>query len=214
MTDASLIEQAIQAKLNRVGASQSPEEITAAAVAAASEIVSTNVDVVEETTTKRKRRSVEERAAAKLVLDQARAERQTRKEAKLALEQRVPHVGKLAKAESKLPQLSNKAQIAFNELTVSLSNPEISALIAHFMHYNRATSIINALKSKERILTYGQNVEIIGGDARYIGKSGVITKTGKIKCHVDIGLKNPIYVFVTDVLEMEIDNDEIADDHI
>jgi hypothetical protein len=46
----------------------------------------------------------------------------------------------------------------------------------------------------------GNTVTIISGDARYVGKTGTVSKAQRIRCYVEIpGVSKPVYLFTSDV---------------
>lgn len=129
------------------------------------------------------------RAARTSARETKRAERDANKQA--------PHLAKVAKAASKLPTLDERAQLAFNEATLGLSRDMVSALALHLQHFNRARATERALTQK---LTVGDSVRIVGGDSRYVGQTGTVTKAQRIRCYVSVaGAKKDIYLFSSDV---------------
>lgn len=128
-----------------------------------------------------------------------KAEREARKAAKAAEEadKRPVHMAKVARAASKLPQLSTDASDAFAALTTKLATDQIAALALHLQHHNRVAATQNALTVR---MTTGTAVRIVGGDPRFIGKTGVVSKAQRIRCYVAIeGVAKPVYCFTSDV---------------
>lgn len=128
-----------------------------------------------------------------------KAEREARKAAKAAEEadKRPVHMAKVARAASKLPQLSTDASDAFATLTTKLATDQIAALALHLQHHNRVAATQNALTVR---MTTGTAVRIVGGDPRFIGKTGVVSKAQRIRCYVAIeGVAKPVYCFTSDV---------------
>jgi hypothetical protein len=153
---------------------------------------------------KRPRLSDEEKAAKTAARDAeratAKAERDTARAAKKAAkasEVKTPHMSKVAKAASKLPTLSAASEELFNDVTVNYSADQIAALAAHFTHFNRVKATERALNQK---ISTGDTVRIVGGDARYLGLTGEVSKAQRIRCYVTVaGAKKPVYLFTSDV---------------
>jgi hypothetical protein len=128
-----------------------------------------------------------------------KAEREARKAAKAAEEadKRPVHMAKVVRAASKLPQLSTDASDAFAALTTKLATDQIAALALHLQHHNRVAATQNALAVR---MTTGTAVRIVGGDPRFIGKTGVVSKAQRIRCYVAVdGVAKPVYCFTSDV---------------
>lgn len=132
------------------------------------------------------------REAAKAAREAARAERSASRTPK-----GETHMKKVKRAEERLPALSDAAQALFNQSTVSLPAAELSALALHIQHYNRARATERAVTAEVKV---GTQVRIIGGDPRFVGKVGPITKVQRIRCFVEVpGREKPVYLFTSDV---------------
>ncbi len=108
------------------------------------------------------------------------------------------HMKKIATAAAKLPQMNSDAQLAFNDLTTNFSGAQLTALALHLAHHNRTVSTQRAATVQLKV---GQTVCIAGGDHRFIGKVGVISKVQRIRCYVNIpGMEKPYYCFTSDVV--------------
>lgn len=126
-----------------------------------------------------------------------KAHRLERKLAKAIVPQRTPHVKKLATAATKLPQLGMESQITFNDVTSRFQKEQLSALALHIQHFNRVQATEQALNMK---LKAGLQVRIIGGDAKYLGLVGTVSKAQRIRCFVEVpNRKSPVYLFTSDV---------------
>lgn len=141
----------------------------------------------------------QKKEALALARETARAAREAAREAKRS--SRAPkgetHMKKVKRAEERLPSLSEAAQALFNQSTVSLPAAELSALALHIQHYNRARATERAVSAEVKV---GTQVRIIGGDPRFVGKTGPITKVQRIRCFVEIpGREKPVYLFTSDV---------------
>jgi len=147
----------------------------------------------------------DEDKAAKLALRETeraakKAERDTARAAKIAERNasRSPaHMKKVQKAAEKLTALGSSAELIFNEATANLPGAELAALATHIQHFNRVKATERALNQN---LEVGQSVNIVGGDPRFIGKSGTLAKVQRIRCYVTVeGLNKPVYLFTSDV---------------
>ena len=153
---------------------------------------------------KRPRLSDEEKAAKVAARDAERATKKAErdiarsaKKAAKAAELKTPHMSKVAKAASKLPVLSAASEELFNDITVNYPADQIAALAAHFTHFNRVKATERALNQK---ISTGDAVRIVGGDARFLGMTGVVTKAQRIRCYVEVAnAKKPVYLFTSDV---------------
>lgn len=153
---------------------------------------------------KRPRLTDEEKAAR---IETRNQERATRKEARDAaraakLAERIAnkqpaHMRKVAKAAEKLPALSQALTLLLGEITVNNSAADLAAFASHLQHFNRVQSTTRATSQK---LEAGQTVTIVGGDPRFIGKTGTVAKAQRIRCYVTVeGSKKDIYLFTSDV---------------
>lgn len=137
-----------------------------------------------------------EREQKRLEMQRLREERRAKRAAEKAAKAPA-HMKKLNRAASKLPALNNSMQLTFNEVTSNFSAEQITALALHLQHFNRAKATERALGQK---IEAGQSVRIIGGDPKYIGQTGTITKAQRIRCYVEVsGAKKPVYLFTSDV---------------
>jgi transcription antitermination factor NusG len=147
------------------------------------------------------------KAAAKAAKEEARKQRQeqlkqqreARRAAKVAErgEAKTPHMKKIEKAAAALPVMADTTQMSFNELTTNLSAAQITALALHLQHFNRVKATERALKQE---LEAGQQVRIIGGPTKHVGKIGTVDRAQRIRCFVNIpGVRKPVYLFTSDV---------------
>lgn len=159
---------------------------------------------------KRARLTDEEKASRQATKDADRASRKATRAAVRAakLAERTAgkspaHLRKVMKAGERLPMLTEQAQLIFNEATASLPAVSLAALALHIMHFNRANSTKRALDQK---LVIGQAVRIVGGESRFIGQTGTVAKSQRIRAYIDVpGVKKPVYVFTADC---EVINDQ------
>lgn len=123
--------------------------------------------------------------------------RETRRAAKAAQTKGPAHMKKLDRAASKLPSLGDAAQSLFNEITTNYSRDQITAISLHLQHFNRVKATERALGQK---IVTGQEVRIIGGDPKFVGMTGTVSKAQRIRCYVSVpGFKRDVYCFTSDV---------------
>lgn len=142
-----------------------------------------------------------EKLAAKAEKDAARAAKKAAKAASTPAKGPA-HLRKVAKAAEMLTSLSPAATLLFNEATANLTQADLAGLAQHINHFNRKNATVRALSSKVEV---GQSVSIVGGDPRYIGRAGTVTKAQRIRCYVAVeGVNKPIYCFTSDVAPMDV----------
>lgn len=146
-----------------------------------------------------------ERTAAKdAEKAQKKAAREARKAAKAAEKaaaRKPAHMAKVQRAADRLPSLSERAGSIYNEITANLSRDQVAALALHLTHFNRVMATTNALAVK---IEAGMQVTIVGGDPRFVGKTGTVEKAQRIRCYVNVeGFKKPVYLFTSDVSPVE-----------
>lgn len=162
---------------------------------------------------KKPRMTDEERAAKSAQREAERNERKAKREAekaeKIALRnagKQPAHMRKVQKAAEKLSPLAQAAQIILDDATANLTQSELAALALHIQHFNRVKATEMALAQN---IGEGAEVQIVSGDPRFIGKTGTVVKSQRIRCYVNIpGANNRpvpgtdktgIYFFTSDV---------------
>ena len=127
------------------------------------------------------------------------AERDERRAAKVLArgQAKTPHMKKIEKAASSLPSMNDSTTCTFNEVTTNFSAEQINALALHLQHFNRVRATERALNQK---LEVGQQVRIIGGPTKHVGKLATVDRAQRIRCFVNIpGVNKPVYLFTSDV---------------
>ena len=138
-----------------------------------------------------------ERAAKKAERDAARAAKKAEREAN----KQPAHLKKVEKAPDRLPELSEGTQNLFNRITEGSSIAEVEALAAHLDGFVRLERTKSALS---RDLKVGQAVRIVGGDPRFVGKTGTVERSQRIRCYVTVpGVSKSVYLFTSDVEPVE-----------
>lgn len=109
-----------------------------------------------------------------------------------------PKMAKVERAGNRIPKMATMALGIYENAITSLPGNQIVALAQHLNFHHRKQSTIKSLAKKVRS---GTVVRIMGGDARYIGKSGLVIKAGRLRCHVAIaGVEKRAYLFNSDVI--------------
>lgn len=135
----------------------------------------------------------QERAAKKAERDAQRAAKRAEREAS----KQPAHMRKVMKAAERLNPLAQAAQLLFNEATANLTASELATLALHMQHFNRVQATTRALGQRVEV---GQQVQIVGGDPRFVGKTATVTKVQRIRCYAKIdGVKKDVYLFTSDV---------------
>lgn len=128
-----------------------------------------------------------------------KAERDKKREEKLAsaIDRGPAHISKVEKAAANLPPMNEDTQLIFDEAK-KLRPTDIEVLAAHLAFEARKTATIAASTSNLKV---GQQVTIIGGQPRYIGQSGTVTKVQRIRCFVQLDSNGKeIYLFTSNVV--------------
>lgn len=134
----------------------------------------------------------QDRNAKKTVRDAARAEKKATKEAN----RKPAHMLKVTKAASKLPKLVSQAEETVNDITTNFGRDQITAIALHLQHFNRVKATERSLTQK---IEAGMTVKIVGGDPRFIGMTGTVSQSQRIRCYVTVpGAKKPVYLFTSD----------------
>ena len=149
--------------------------------------------LTEEQKAERETAKVAARAEKKAARDAARQAKRAERDAG----KQPAHMRKVQKAAEKLGELNAEMQLLFNEATANFTAQQVATLAAHFTHFNRVHATQRALG---QAIEAGQRVRIIGGDSRYIGQTGTVSKAQRIRCYVEVeGAKKPVYLFTSDV---------------
>lgn len=169
---------------------------------------------------KKHRLTPEERAARKQQYEQERLARKQLKDAKRAERLATKQTGstssaKLEKARSLLTQLSPEAQAVYESVinNASLQNIDVTAISQHLSFYVRERATLAALNDKSnQVLKVGTQVRIVGGDPRFVGEVGELTKVARIRGFVkSASFDNPIYVMLSDIVTVEEEQKVLAE---
>lgn len=140
------------------------------------------------------------RAAAREAAKEARElERAARRAARAATtaSKKPAHMTKVERAASRLPALVSEAQEAVERITSNFGADQITAVALHLQHHNRVAATKQALTVQ---VATGDQVTIVGGDPRFVGRTGTVAKTQRIRCFVSVpGVNKPVYCFTSDV---------------
>ena len=90
-----------------------------------------------------------------------------------------------------------ESQLTFNEVVANFSREQVTALALHLQHFNRVKATERALDQK---VVQGMDVRIVGGDPKFVGMTGSVIRSQRIRCYVAIpGVKREVYLFTSDV---------------
>ena len=106
------------------------------------------------------------------------------------------HMKKVEKAGAKLPKLNDQAAVIFSDIISNFDAATIASISLHLQHHNRVAATERARNVR---IEQGDLVRIIGGDPRFIGLTGIVDRSQRIRCYVEIEGRKPIYLFTSDV---------------
>lgn len=124
------------------------------------------------------------------------AEREERRAAKAATsnDKKPSHMKKVERARAKCPSLGGEASRILDDATQVLSIQQLDALSQHLavVAREKRTSLANSTKP----LAMGATVRITGGEAKYIGMTGEVVHTNKLRAKVSVpGVRKPVYIY-------------------
>jgi hypothetical protein len=137
-------------------------------------------------------KEAEDRAAK----DARKAERAAKREAKAAAktEKKPAHMKKVERARSKLPQLNSEAEKLFSEVVSNFGVYEIELIAEHLMVHSRAYKTQRATSLDA--LPLGATVKITGGDRRYIGMTGKVIHSQRLRAKIEVpGVSKEVYIY-------------------
>lgn len=157
----------------------------------------------------RERVRAQKKAEREALQAQKKKEREAKKiakelERKAKLANRPPaHMSKVEKAAAKLPELNEELAEHVANLTENYNVAELSRLVAHLQHSNRARS---TLASADVEFEVGQRVRIVASenDPSLIDQVGTVTEMRKIRVLLEVeGVNRPVYLFASDCEALE-----------
>lgn len=139
-----------------------------------------------------------EKAAAKLAKQELRLAAAEQKRAERAsAPPRPPRVSKLDRAADRLPVLSEGASGFINSLDVG----DYLSVIKHLQFKLRTTATVD---NTQVGLKAGQVVRILGGNHKFVGQLGTITKARRVRCYVTpVGSERELYLLTGEVEAVE-----------
>jgi hypothetical protein len=140
-------------------------------------------------------------AADRAVKDARKADRAAAKllkaETKVSRSDKPAHMKKVERARSKCPPMNVEMEKLFSEAVSNFSAQQIDALAQHLLVHNRAYKTQRASESTP--FEIGATVTITGGEAKYIGMTGTVTKSQKLRTTLTVeGINKPLYVYTAD----------------
>lgn len=119
------------------------------------------------------------------------------------------HMKKVERARSKCPPMNIETEKFFNEAIGNFSAAQIDSLAQHLLVHNRAYKTQRASESTP--FQIGTVITITGGETKYIGMNGVVTKSQKLRTTVAVeGMNNPLYVYTADAKIADIDTEQLS----
>lgn len=111
------------------------------------------------------------------------------------------HMKKVERAKAKLPQLNEEMQKEFSAIVSNFGIHQLEALAMHLQLHTRTEKTVRAAKGGP--LPVGATVTIFGGDPRYIGKTGKVVTSQKLRATVAVdGAKKPVYIYTSEAKVM------------
>jgi hypothetical protein len=137
-------------------------------------------------------KEAEDRAAK----DARKAERAAKREAKASAkaEKKPAHMKKVERARAKLPVLNSESEKIFSEVVSNFGVAEIDLIAEHLLVHSRAykTQRATALEA----LPLGATVKITGGDRRYIGMTGKVVHSQRLRAKIEVpGVSKEVYIY-------------------
>jgi hypothetical protein len=98
------------------------------------------------------------------------------------------------RARAKLGSLNTEAEKIFSEVVSNFGVYEIELIAEHLVVHARAYKTQRALTQTQ--LPLGSTVTITGGDRRYIGMTGKVVHSQKLRAKVEVeGVAKPVYIY-------------------
>lgn len=154
----------------------------------------------EEERTARAASKAEKAAADAAAKSEKKAAREAAKAEKAAArlaakaDRKPAHMKKVERARAKLPALAEEATRLFDEITTNLSIQQIEVIAGHLLVQARAMRTMRAQGAVAPKL--GETVRIVGGDPKFVGMTGEVVHSHKLRLLVKVeGLKKPVYLY-------------------
>ena len=137
-------------------------------------------------------KEAEDRAAK----EARKAERAAKREAKAAVkaEKKPAHMKKVERARSKLRPLAQSAEAIFSEVVSNFGVQVIEDIAEHLMVHARAYKTQRATSLEA--LPLGATVKITGGDRRYVGMTGKVVHSQRLRAKIEVpGVTKEVYIY-------------------
>lgn len=110
------------------------------------------------------------------------------------------HMTKVEKVAAQLPPLSSDASVLFAAAN-NMSTSDITSLVAHLNIVIRRRGVVAVAQgTASPAVKPGARVSVRGGQAKFIGQSGIVTRVQRIRCYVRLdGRDKDDYFFIADV---------------
>ena len=101
---------------------------------------------------------------------------------------------KVERARSKLRPLTSSAEVLFSEVVSNFSVQVIEDIAEHLMVHARAYKTQRATGLEA--LPLGATVKITGGDRRYIGMTGKVVHSQRLRAKIEVpGVTKEVYIY-------------------
>lgn len=145
-------------------------------------------------------KEAEDRAAKDSRAANRTAKRASKKEAAMT-DKKPAHMKKVDRVRSKLNQLTSDAEQLFSEIVSSFGVTAIEDIAEHLMVHARAYKTVHALTQTQ--LRLGATVKITGGEKRYLGMTGQVVHSQKLRAKVHVeGVSKPVYIYTGEAVEV------------
>lgn len=135
-------------------------------------------------------------AAAKTEKAAARAAAKAEKAAAKAAagDKKPAHMKKVERARAKLPTLPDAMTTLFDDVTSNHGASAIEVFAQHLLIQARAMRTLRAQSATP--VSLGSTVRIIGGDPKFVGMTGEVVHSQKLRLLVKVeGVKKPVYLY-------------------
>lgn len=135
-------------------------------------------------------------AEARAAKDARKAERAAKREAKATAkaEKKPTHMKKVERARSKLRPLNSEAEKIFSEVVTNFGVSMIEDIAEHLLVHVRAYKTQRATGLEA--LPLGATVKITGGDRRYVGMTGKVVHSQRLRAKIEVpGVTKEVYIY-------------------
>lgn len=107
---------------------------------------------------------------------------------------RPVHMKKVERAKSRLPSLCSNGERILTTALTDLNPVQLESLAQHLVVSARERRTLNAINASR--IPVGSAVRIVGGDPKFIGSTGTIVSSHKLRLLVSVeGSNKPLYIY-------------------